>query len=1336
MKKIALLSTAILFSCTFSFAQNIESRIKQYLSQNQKSLKLENSDLKLWEIYDQHTDAELGLTYVYVHQTFDGIPVHNATATFVLNKDSVVLSGNRLTSNIAGQINATSAKISAETALINAARILNIETIETPQLLSHRKGIYLFEKGTISQEQIPVSLVFVAANNGIRLAWDLNIYVSTSEHWWSIRIDAITGEEIEHNDWVANCNFDGLEHAFQHKHGHIDGQSTSLLMLPMPPSADQYNVFALPVESPNHGTRTLEVGPYDVVASPFGWHDTNGSAGAEYTITRGNNVLAQDDMNGNNGTGYSPDGGASLNFNFPLNMNQAANNYLDAAVTNLFYMNNKMHDIWYHYGFNEASGNFQENNYGNGGNGGDYVLADAQDGSGTNNANFATPNDGSNPRMQMYLWDNPGTQTLTVNSPTGLAGNYPAIEATFGPGLPVTPITADFAIFNDATPDTYDACSAATNAGALSGKIVIIRRGTCNFVTKVTEAQNAGALAVIMVNNVAGAPFAMGGTGPGITIPSVMVSNIDGEAFIAALEGGTTLNGSLAAPGNFDLDGDFDNGIVAHEYGHGISNRLTGGASNSNCLGNAEQMGEGWSDWFALMITMNPGDVSTDNRGMGTWVMGESTSGIGIRPVPYNTDFAVNDYTYGNTNGNALSQPHGIGFVWCTMLWDMTWAFIDAYGYDPDLYNGAGGNNMTMELVIQGLKLQPCSPGFVDGRDAILQADMLLNGGANQCLIWNVFANRGLGQSASQGSTNNRNDQVEAFDLPSWITNVTNTVSETACGSYTWSGTGQTYTSSGTYVANLFTSTGCDSTVTLNLTITAGVNGSTTNVSNCTPYTWSANGTTYAASGTYTATLTNSLGCDSIITLNLTIGSGTSGTDVVSSCSAYTWIDGNTYNASNNTATHILTNSAGCDSVVTLNFTLNPGYNTSNTVNACANYTWPANGTTYTNSGNYTANLLSTSGCDSIVTLSLSITNTASSTQTETACGSYTWGANNNTYSNSGTFVETLTAQSGCDSIVTLNLTIAQPNASTETATNCGSYTWATNGSTYSNSGLYTATLTNSVGCDSIVTLDLTILDPSAATTNTASACDSYVWGTTNTTYTASGVYSETLVNLAGCDSVVSLDLTINPSYSSSETTTACDLYVWNANGTTYTSSGTYTEIYTSNAGCDSTFTLQLIIESVDASASMLDEVTLSATSNSGTYQWLDCSNGNVAIAGETDQIFNPTNNGDYAVIVTENGCSDTSACMTVNKIGLNELSSATITLQPNPTNGTFSIHFGQTYEIAEIKCLDALGQLIEEKTAKNTDQVDWYLNTPPGVYFMEITIAGFETQVLRVVKQ
>src|SRR5690606_2375690 len=211
----------------------------------------------------------------------------------------------------------------------------------------------------------------------------------------------------------------------------------------------------------------------------------------------------------------------------------------------------------------------------------------------------------------------------------------------------------------------------------------------------------------------------------------------------------------------FSRDGDLDTEIVIHEYGHGISNRLTGGPANVSCLQNQEQMGEGWSDYFGLVMTIYDGDVGATVRGMASYASGDPN---GIRTYPYSTDFGVNPHTYDDIKTEVA--PHGVGSVWSAMLWEMTWDLIDEYGYDPDIYHGTGGNNIALQLVMDGLKLQPCSPGFVDGRDAIFEPDEIANRGANRCIIWRAFARRGLGLSASQGSSNSKNDGTEAFDVP------------------------------------------------------------------------------------------------------------------------------------------------------------------------------------------------------------------------------------------------------------------------------------------------------------------------------------------------------------------------------------------------------------------------------------------------------------------------------------------------------------------------------------------------------------------------------------------
>src|SRR5690606_29030037 len=176
------------------------------------------------------------------------------------------------------------------------------------------------------------------------------------------------------------------------------------------------------------------------------------------------------------------------------------------------------------------------------------------------------------------------------------------------------------------------------------------------------------------------------------------------DLIIASLSNGDNINATLLNEGPFAFDSSLDTGIIIHEYGHGISNRLTGGGFNVGCLQNAEQMGEGWSDYFGMMLTMRPGDTPEQPRGVGTYVAGQPTNGTGIRPAPYSTSFGINNYTYGATNNSGISEPHGIGFVWATMLWDLTWDLIDEHGFDPDIYNGTGGNNIALQLVVDGLK--------------------------------------------------------------------------------------------------------------------------------------------------------------------------------------------------------------------------------------------------------------------------------------------------------------------------------------------------------------------------------------------------------------------------------------------------------------------------------------------------------------------------------------------------------------------------------------------------------------------------------------------------------
>ncbi|KAJ1951230.1 hypothetical protein FBU59_000287 [Linderina macrospora] len=195
-------------------------------------------------------------------------------------------------------------------------------------------------------------------------------------------------------------------------------------------------------------------------------------------------------------------------------------------------------------------------------------------------------------------------------------------------------------------------------------------------------------------------------------------------------------------------DGDLDQSIVAHEYTHGISKRLTGGPSNADCLntGEASGMGEGWSDTVANLLRIKPGDKRTRDLELGTYV-----SGSGIREYPYSTNMTTNPYTYGQLSKPNNQGTYTMGTMWGTILYEMIWNLIDAHGLAADLFSHdlSKGNCLALQLILNGMKLQPCSPSFIDARNAIIQAEQNLTGGKNKCAIWKAFSKRGMGPKAS-----------------------------------------------------------------------------------------------------------------------------------------------------------------------------------------------------------------------------------------------------------------------------------------------------------------------------------------------------------------------------------------------------------------------------------------------------------------------------------------------------------------------------------------------------------------------------------------------------------
>jgi extracellular elastinolytic metalloproteinase len=594
-------------------------------------------------VTDAYTSDHSGVTHVYLRQAVDGTPVMGAEATVNVLDGAIVHAGDRF-------LDGGDAAASGEST-VPVDEAVSLAMVETAAL-----------DGRLVESP---ALVYRALGDGTaRLAW--RVQLEMPHHWWNVYVDAEDGRILHVSDFVdseeaahiaastaRHEDAEGIAEVLHAADGvdlhDADGTHNTPIYPPdQAIDGSSYNVYPMPLESPLDGTRRIVDNPADAFSSPFGWHDTDGVPGPEHTTTRGNNVWAYADTAADNAPdpASEPDGGEGLDFDhLLLTYDATPATYRDAAVDNLFYWNNVMHDVSARYGFTEEAGNFQQTNYSGEGLGGDPVLAEAQDGSFVLNANFATPEDGRSGRMQMFLW----------------------VDA-----------------FRD-------------------------------------------------------------------------------------------LGGDVARVHSHQVrDGDVDAGVIAHEYGHGISNRLVGGPSNVECLRtHDERQGEGWSDWWSYALTMRPGDDGATPRGIGNYVIyydEQGRQGPGIRITPYSTDMDVNPTTYDTIRSAA--EPHGVGYVWATYLWDMYWALVDVHGFNPNPYEGweTGGNNLALQLVVDGMKMAVCEPGFTDARDAIIAADAALTGdgveGENFCLIWEVFARRGLGVDADQGDPASKVDGIEGYAVP------------------------------------------------------------------------------------------------------------------------------------------------------------------------------------------------------------------------------------------------------------------------------------------------------------------------------------------------------------------------------------------------------------------------------------------------------------------------------------------------------------------------------------------------------------------------------------------
>lgn len=613
--------TTILLCFSFfgnSFAQNPLERLTSQYRLDVLNAGLISESLE-FRVTNAYQSKQSGVTHIYFTQVYNGLDiVHTNSGLHLTEKGSVLSKDLSFIPKSALRTSFTKAAISVESASEKLMKALDYEINDAFSFIqkNDKTNAYSILSKDGSSFKGEVVLKYLKINEDpLVLVWNFLIQDVKNGDGWTVFMDAQTGALLQVHDWEEEC----LLH---------DGVVVSG---PMPEPLDNciinevetfpigcsycYEVIPLPFESPYESTRQILESPENPTASPFGWHDTE--------TTQGNNVNAYHEENQNVN---QPAGGANLNFTgYGWSQNYTQQNpFMNASITNLFYLVNSIHDILYVFGFDEVSGNFQINNGTHAGEGNDSVRARAQFSNQLCNASFPFGPDGFKPLLKM---------------------------------------------------------------------------NACN-----------------------------------------------------------------------SKDGSFDATVVFHEFGHGVYGRLTGGPNSLLCSVNRQRPTEGYADWLAIMLTMQPGDTEERSRQIAKYFFNQGINGDGVRDYSYSTDMSINPYTFNDIQ--KASIPHGVGEVWATVLWDMTWELINTHGNNPDLsqftgnYSQDEGNIMAIALVIEALKIQPCQPGFVDARDALLAADDVLYQGKNNCLLWNVFARRGLGELADQRDVDQIQYVIESFKVP------------------------------------------------------------------------------------------------------------------------------------------------------------------------------------------------------------------------------------------------------------------------------------------------------------------------------------------------------------------------------------------------------------------------------------------------------------------------------------------------------------------------------------------------------------------------------------------
>lgn len=496
-----------------------------------------------------------------------------------------------------------------------------------------------------------------------------------------------------------------------------------------------------------------------------------------------------------------------------------------------------------------------------------------------------------------------------------------------------------------------------------------------------------------------------------------------------------------------------------------------------------------------------------------------------------------------------------------------------------------------------------------------------------------------------------------------------------------------------------FALTGSGSNWVTGVSLSVGNSTTNTSVTRCNSYTSPSKKYTWTSSGNYTDTIKNVMDCDSILKINLTINKSTSSILNVTACKSYTspskkfiWTRSGKYYDK-------LTNSKGCDSNITVNLTFN--YSITNIkATTCNLYKSPSGKHSTFFSGTIRDTLSDRLGCDSILIIDVTIKYSTYATVKTSACKPVQSPSGKFLMSISGTYYDTIPNKAGCDSILEIQFKILSSQASINLQA-CQPVKSPSGKFTYTKSGVYKDTLVNKSGCDSLLTLNVSIGKPTGSSI-TINACRSYLVPSKKRTLYLAGNYKDTIPNKSGCDSIIDIKLNFSTTYGTLNTT-ACKSLLSPSGKFRYVANGIYTDTIKNKKGCDSIIQINLSIWKPNTTIQQ-DGGTLIATATGVTYQWLDCDKAKAKVQGETARKFVCWQNGKYTVEITENGCKDTGNCITVTNASTKTIVSNKLLIHPNPCYGIVSISGIESIKNTTIQIIGMDGRIVKQFAFEPTD--------------------------------